>query len=139
MISKVRPLVAERDGIDLDVSEEIVQAEDMVQCHGLAFDGDLTHVIERIAGIIKCTIPDFSTKSTYSGDDDITAYEIFNTNTQVVANRLVRGDFSYTDDNLTGEVWKIYDTADGTTILRTITITHNYSGDDLTGSEVSES
>lgn len=136
-MNKVKAGILERDGQELFNVEEINELTDFLQSAGIAFKGSLNHKIERVGGVVKTTIPNYSVKPIYS-NDDLTAYEVFNGTNQITANRLVRGDFSYTNDNLTQEVWKIYDTADGTTILRTITVNHTYSDDNLINSEVSE-
>jgi hypothetical protein len=49
------------------------------------------------------------------------------------ANRVARNDLTYTGDLLTSEALKVYDT-DGTTVLKTYTWTHTYSGVDLQSS-----
>jgi len=100
---------------------------------------DTNHLLERIGGVIKITIPDSSSKPTYDGNDNLTVFEVYTTATQTVANRRVRGDYTYTGDNLTEEEYKIYSESDGTTILRTITVTHTYDGNDfLTNTTVVE-
>jgi len=135
----VKAFIAERDGQNLAEMQEIDFNNDTLQAKGLAFEGSASYVMEKIGGILKATIPSYSLAPTYDAGDDLIAYEIFNGNTQTTINRRVRGDFTYTSGNLTGESWKIYDESDGTTVLRTITVTHSYTSDQLTNTEVSES
>lgn len=71
---------------------------------------------------------------TYSGD--LVSYiTYYSSSSFITANRIYRNDFTYSGDVLTVEVLKKYDT-DGTTILKTYTRTHSYSGDNLTSSGV---
>jgi len=71
---------------------------------------------------------------TYSGD--VASYiTYYNSATFITANRTARNDLTYTGDNLTQEVLKIY-ASDGTTILKTYTWTHTYSSDDYVSSSM---
>lgn len=83
--------------------------------------------------IDKSCAPTNSQKPTYLGSGEVDFIEIFSSSSQVTANRVVRVDFTY-DANLnpTTEVWKHYDTADGTTVLKTFTLTHIWTGADYT-------
>lgn len=53
----------------------------------------------------------------------------------ITVNRTARNDLTYTGDDLTQEVLKIYD-ADGTTILKTYTWIHTYSAGDYVSSSM---
>ncbi len=136
-MSKVKVLVAERDGTELAYQEEASPSSDYAELKGIAFEGLTTHVMEKLGGVLRCAVPSFSHKPTYTSNN-LTAFEVFNGFTQTTINRIMRGDFTYTSNNLTQEVWKIYDTSDGTTVLKTITINHTYVANDLTKTEVSE-
>lgn len=141
MVDKVRALKIERStsgGTQNDKRPtETDPSEDYLATKGVAFENSDDYLAEKIGGVLKFKIPDSSEKAIYT-NDELTAYEIYETATQTTINRRVRGDFTYTGDNLTQEVWKIYDVTDGTTTLRTITIDHTYTGNDLTNTTVSE-
>lgn len=137
MVDKVKPLKVENSasgGTEIDLSPtEADPSEDYLSAKGLAFEASDSFLLEKVGGIILDTIPDWSVKPTFSGDD-VTNIEYFSSATQITANRTARVDITYSGDDPTTEAWKIYDTADGTTVLRTLTVTHTWSGDDLTNS-----
>ena len=134
MVDVVKTIVAERNGLDLSEDfAEVRPASDFLSGKGISFEGSQDFLLQKVGGLICGTIPDFSTKATYSGET-VTALEVFNGSTQTTPNRLARGDFSYTGDILIEEVWKVYSTSDGTTVLATTTVTHSYSGNNYTGS-----
>ena len=137
MVDITKPSILQRNSIEFDMPVEANSSSDYLGIKGIAFEGNASYVIEKIGGVIKNTIPNYSLKNIYS-NDDISSIEIFNGFTQTTPNRTVRGDFTYIGDNITTESWKIYNITDGTTVLRTITVTHTYTGDDLTKTEVSE-
>ncbi len=77
-----------------------------------------------------------SVKPTYSGDD-LTTLEYYDSTSQITANRVAKTDLTYTSDLLTSEVCTYY-ASDGTTTLKTITLTYTYNGSEqLTNIEVS--
>lgn len=137
-MSKVKVLVAERDGSELFSAEEGNPSADLAALKGIAFENLDSHILEKLGGVIRSKIPNHSIKPTYTGDN-ITKLELFNGFTQTVINRLVSCDVSYTNDLVTSEVIKIYDTSDGTTVLATTTITYSYTDEELTNIQVSES
>lgn len=137
MVDKVKPLKIETatDGSQANpFPVETNPDEDYISAKGMSFENSDDFLVEKVGGMIKVRHPDRTFKPTLSGDD-ITVYEIFSSPVQIDANRLMKGDFTYVGDNLTAETWVIYDPADGTTILRTVTVSHTYSGDDLIKSE----
>ena len=137
MVDVVKTFITEKNGVNLEFEEEI-STTDFVGAGGIAFNGDENFLLERVGDIIKCRVPDYSVRPTFV-DDVLTNAEYYSTFTQVLANRIARGDFTYVNDNLTSESWKIYDTNDGVTVLRTITYNHTYDGNDqLTKTEASE-
>ena len=103
--------------------------EDYGAMKGLAFENLDTFLLDKIGRAIVEKYPDLYQKNTYSGNN-VTNIEFFNSATLINANRVSRYDFTYTSNNLTSEVLVIYDT-NGTTILRTYTWTHTYSGNNL--------
>jgi hypothetical protein len=140
MVDKVKPLKYENsiDGTEVDnFPTQTDPSEDYLSAAGIAFANLDSYLAEKVGGILKFKIPDYSYKPAYTGDN-LTALEIFNGNTQTTINRIVRADFTYVSDNITSESWKIYDNTDGTTVLRTITYSHTYISDNLTNTEVSE-
>ena len=88
-------------------------------------DGNLQKYVDAICA------PDTSQKPTYLGNGEIDFVEYFKGAVQTTVNRIKRVDVAYTGDDPTSEVWKLYDT-DGTTVLKTVTFTHTWSGNELT-------
>jgi len=70
-----------------------------------------------------------SQKVTYLESGEIDYTEIFNSSSQVTENRRAKIQLNYTNDNVTSEVITLYDT-NGTSALKTITLTHSYTGDE---------
>jgi len=136
MVDKVKVLIIERNGTELSYQEEGKPTSDYIEAKGISFESS-DYLLEKIGRVLKETYPTHSFKYGYSGDD-ISYEEFYITTTQITTNRAMRGDFTYSGDNITSEAWKIYDT-DGTTVLRTITLTHTYTGDDVTKTEAVES
>lgn len=75
--------------------------------------------------------PTRSVKPSYLANNEIDYVEFFVAAVQTTINRRARVDVVYTGNNPTSEVWKLYDT-DGTTILKTVTLTHTWVANDLT-------
>lgn len=131
-MSRVKTLVVERDGSELEFQEEVNPSSDYIAAKGLAFENLATHLSEKVGGVLKFTVPDCSYKYDYTVAGEVNFVEVYEGATQTTINRRLRVDMTY-DGNLnpTIEAWKFYDPADGTSILRTITITHTWSGVDL--------
>lgn len=133
----VKSKITEKNGVNLEYEEEI-KTTDYLSAGGMAFLGDVNFLVERVGDVIKCRVPDYSMRPNIV-NDELTFLEYFAGPVQTTPNRICRGDFTYVDDNLTSEVWRIYDRSDGTTVLRTITYTHTYDANDLlTNSQASE-
>lgn len=134
MVDKTRPLKMESPtggGTQLDMfPTEMDPNEDYAALKGIAFENSDSYRIEKIAKNLLCNFPDASAKVTYTVGGEIDYVEYFDGLVQTTPNRIIRVDIAY-DGNLnpTTETWKYYDT-DGTTILRTITLTHSWSGVD---------
>ena len=63
----------------------------------------------------------------------MTSVTYYSSSTQTTANRIMKTDLTYnTDLNPTTEVTKIYKTTDGTTILKTVTLTYTWTSGVLT-------
>lgn len=73
--------------------------------------------------------PTNSEKATYLGNQELDYVEIFNSPSQVTENRRAKIQLAYSSDNVSSEVVSLYDT-NGTTVLKTITLTHSYTGTD---------
>ncbi len=129
-VDKVKPLAMESGSLggteEVPFPREIDPAEDYLASKGLAFENSDDYLAEKIGEVLKFTCPDASQKVTYSGDD-VSYIEFFKGATQTTPNRRARVDVTYTGNDVTSEAWKIYDPNDGTTVLRTITLTHTYS------------
>jgi len=139
-VDKVKPLKIEdgTSGTQIDfVPREADPAEDYLASKGLSFENLDTFLAEKVGGVLGLTVPACSYKPTYhiSGADDgeINFLEIFKGATQTTINRIVRVDITYDGGrDPTVEAWKIYDNTDGTTVLRTITLTHTWVSGDIT-------
>lgn len=75
-----------------------------------------------------------SSKPIYTGDL-LTTLEFYNALTQVNADRILKCDFTYTGDNITGQVNTYYE-IDGVTVHHVETLTYVYSGDTIIRIEV---
>jgi len=130
MADKVKPLKIESSSTGGTQNDpfptEVTPTQDYLSTKGLAFEGLDTFLLDKIGRTIVEKFPDLYQNVTYTGLNP-TVIEFFNSASFVNANRVARYDLSYTGVNLTSEVLKIYDT-DGTTVLRTYTWTHTYSG-----------
>ena len=134
MVDKVKPLKIEdtSSGTELDyLPREADPSEDYLSSKGLAFENLDTHLAEKLGDLVGFKVPNWSLKPTFTGDN-LTSVEFFNGATQTTINRRAKADISYNGDDPTTETWSIYDTSDGTTVLRTITLTHTWSSGDLT-------
>lgn len=133
MVDKIKPLKLENSltgGTELDMfPTEADPSADYVAAKGLSFENSNDYLAEKVGRALGFKIPDGSQKITYSGND-ITAVEFFTTASQITANRIARVDMTYSGVNPATEAWKFYDT-DGTTTLRTVTLTYTFSGIDL--------
>lgn len=140
MVDKIKPLKIESivGGGDENnlFPTEADPSEDFASLKGVAFEGSDSFLIEKVGGIIREYIPNFSYK--YDTTYNPTYIEMYNGFTQTTPNRICRVDLTYSGDDLTVEALKIYSTADGTTVLKTVTMTHTYSSGDPTKSEVAE-
>lgn len=141
-VDKVKPLKFEdaSSGSEMDfLPTETDPTEDYISAKGLAFENTDTFLGEKIGGICQFKIPDGSWAYVYhvSGPNNgsLDYAEYFEGLTQTVGFRRMRIDFVYTAGDMTSEAWKIYDPANGTTVLRTVTFTHTYTSSDLTKTE----
>lgn len=131
-MSDVKPL---KKSSVTGLPRQVEAAADRLIAKGIVFEGDTSSVTEKIGGLILDTIPDSSYRPSYLANGEIDYIEIFNGPTQITLNRIARVDLAYDASlNPTVETWNIYDTVDGTTVLRTITVTHTWTGVDLTKS-----
>jgi hypothetical protein len=73
--------------------------------------------------------PANSQKVTYLGGGDVDFVEIFNSASQVTANRRAKILLAYSGGKVSTETISLFDT-NGTSVLKTVTLTHSYSGDD---------
>jgi hypothetical protein len=78
--------------------------------------------------------PTNSEKPTFLANGELDFVEFFSSTSQVTANRIAKIRFLYDDDlNPTGEITELY-APNGITVLKTVTVTHTFSGADYTGS-----
>lgn len=134
MADKVKPLGFENPALGgtelFPIPTELDPTEDFVAAKGIAFENLDTFRIEKLGRMVTELHPDLYENLTYSGGN-VTAVEYFNSPSFITANRIARRDNTFTSGKLTSEVLVIYDT-NGTTILRTYTWTHTYTGANLT-------
>jgi hypothetical protein len=142
MVDKVKPLKIESPasgGTDTDsFPTEASPSQDYMATKGVAFENLDTHLAEKLGDLLSFVKPDFSQKVTYNNNGTINFVEWFKGATQSTINRRAKSTIAY-NANLfpLTETLVIYSPTDGTTVLRTITLTETYTGADLTsGNEV---
>jgi hypothetical protein len=116
---------------------ELNPTQDYSSMKGICFNHDDNFLLEHLGRAIVTKIPSgHSIKTYYLANGDVNYVEVFNSPTQIDANRIGRYDLAY-NANLdpTSETLKIYD-VDGTSILRTYTHTYTYTGFDITSTGV---
>lgn len=77
--------------------------------------------------------PNFSHASTYLANGEVDTITIYRTATQIIANRVALVTIGY--DGLLNpitETWQYFKPTDGTTIIKTVVLTHTFTGVDLT-------
>lgn len=134
-MDRVKPLKIETaaDGTQTDpFPVETNPSQDYLSAKGISFENLPDFAIDKLGRALVELFPTLHQKVTYASNLP-TIVEFFNSNSFITANRVARYDFTYTGDLLTSEVLKIYDN-DGSTILRTYTWTHSYSGVDYDSS-----
>lgn len=134
MVDKIKPLKMEDvndggDEIDLGPTE-VDPSEDYLATKGLAFENSDDYRVEKLERALLEAYPDGSAKVTYTSNNP-TLIEFFTTATQITANRIASVEITYSGNNPSTEVLRIYDEADGTTVVRTITKTFTYSSNNL--------
>jgi hypothetical protein len=79
------------------------------------------------------SLPTASHKPEFLGNGELDKVTIYRTSSQITANRLAVVQLAY-DGNLnpTSETWTYYSPLDGTTVIKTIVLTHTFTGVDLT-------
>lgn len=136
-MDRVKPLKIETaiDGTQSDpFPVETNPTQDYLAAKGFSYENLSTFATDKIGRSIVELFPDLYQSVTYASGIP-TVIEFFNSSSFITANRVARYDFTYTGDLLTTEVLKIYDT-NGTTVLRTYTWTHTYTGVDYTSSRL---
>lgn len=64
-------------------------------------------------------------------NDLLTKVVWYRSATQTEANRVAQADITYSGDYPSSAVYKLYNTTDGTVLLKTITLTYTWSGDKI--------
>lgn len=131
MVDKVKPLGLEdsTSGTQLlPTPTEMNPLQDYVAAKGIAFENLNEFLHEKIGRVLTEKFPDLYQQVTYLGNGEVNYIEYFNSNTFITSNRIARVTVSYDlNINPTGETLVIFST-DGTTILRTVSYTHTFSG-----------
>ena len=142
MVDKVKPLKFENSatgGTEVDyLPTEVDSNEDYLAGKGISFENSDSYLLQKIGGVVRDLSPNYSNKWNYSGDN-LASVEVFNGLVQTTINRIAKGTITLTSDNVTSEVWEIYSTTDGTTVLATTTFTHTYTLDVVQKTEAVES
>lgn len=129
MGTEVKVAALEVGGVEDFENTERVLDTDIVKinkANTVIADDFLSDFLERFGG------KDVSSKPEYLGNGDVDKITFYSSGTQITANRVAQAQLSYSSGEPSTEVWTIYDTADGTTVLKTITYTYTFTGDDIT-------
>lgn len=131
IMSKIKPLKLSDDNEDFALPKEVDPSDDHLSAKGLAFEDLEAYQLSKIERVILQNYPDGSVKYTYT-DDLVTLVEFFITASQFTANRIASITMAYdSEEKVTSETYRIYDSSDGTTVVRTVTRTYTYSGDEI--------
>lgn len=135
MVDKIRPLKMENStsgGTEFNpFPTEADPTEDYISGKGFSFEETDTFLLQKIGRVLLGFEPDNTVAVTYTAGGDIDHVELFNSATQITANRIARIDITYSGVDPATEVLKVYGT-DGSTVLRTLTTTYTYTGVDIT-------
>lgn len=136
MVDKVKPLALENTSVgggdDFPTPTEMDPLEDYVSAKGVAFEGLDTFLTHKVGRTLVEQFPTLYQEVSYTSNVP-SSVSFYNSSSFITANRIARYDFTFTGVLLTTEDLKIYDT-DGSTILKTYTWTHAYSGSDYQSS-----
>lgn len=130
----VRPLKIEtpaEGGTETDMFPvEANLTSDYLASKGISLGGSTAHLIDKTGAIVSEVFPLNYQSPSYTVDGDVAFVEFYSSSSFITTNRIARADIGY-DINLapTSETWVIYDTSDGTTILRTYTNHYSVTGD----------
>src|SRR6267143_3753102 len=79
--------------------------------------------------IDRLSAPSNSQVATYLANGEVNTVTFYSSATQITANRLYLATIGYDGSlNPTSETWQLFDTADGTTVLKTFTFTNTFTG-----------
>lgn len=136
MIDRVKPLKIENSatgGTQIDpYPTETNPLQDYIAVKGIAFENLDTFLIEKLGRTLSLQTPDDSQATTYLANGEVDYVEYYSSASQITTNRIAKVTIGYDGSlNPTSETWLIYNT-NGTTVLRTITLTHSFTGVDLT-------
>lgn len=122
-------IIAEQSGNELGFNQEALpNSEDIA----IVTDTTNTMVGSDLQDVLtKLNRPSVSQLPTYSSGD-VTAITFYKNSTQITANRIAAVSITYTSGEPTSETWTLYSDIDGTTVLKTYTITHTWSSGNLT-------
>lgn len=110
---------------------EVNPTQDLLSAKGMVLNDNNSFLLEHKGRTISFSEPYTTTKVTYLANGEIDVVEYYNSDTQINANRIYKTTITYDGSlNPTTETTLIYDT-DGTTTLKTYTLTYSYSGVDL--------
>ena len=71
MPNVVKPIIIERNGVDLAEPTEISVSNDLIQALGVAYAGSASYKTEKVGGVIVETIPNFTEAASYLTNGDL--------------------------------------------------------------------
>ena len=78
-------------------------------------------------------LPTLSQKPTYNLDGSLHFVDYYRSSSQVESNRTAQSEITYNaNKTVNQEIWRFYSHSDGTTVLKTVTKTYTWSGQNLT-------
>lgn len=139
-MSQIKPLKTNFDhGVpqQTDPVNDQVTYKDLTSTDGIFYFGNSgQYAAELVGGVVKLTIPDCSMVPMYLANGEIDSVQWYSDPGLAIAKRILSVQMAYDASlNPTTETWRFYNTADGATVVRTITITHTWSGVDLVQSD----
>lgn len=127
--------ISEENGTEFPYSKEAIpNAEDVAVVTTSAntlVGADLQDILNKL------NRPSVSQKPTYLGNGDLDYITFYKNSTQTTENRIAAVLLTYTSGLPTSETWTLYSDTDGTTVLKTITLTNTFTSGDLTNTTMS--
>lgn len=137
MVRRVKPYATEDTilgSVDQSEMVEIDPNNVYLAAKGISFEASNSFLHHKLGRVILETYPDIYQSINYNANKTLNYIEYYNSASFITANRLARTDMTYTAALYPStEITRIYDT-DGSTILKTHTISYTFSSGDMTQS-----